>query len=110
MSYSYCLRHYALLVILLYSQDRHGVRRRTPPAEVVDPEMDGDIERLLTPYRPCFECKLGVSGCLCLVSTTQGCTLPVAAHGMGDNESQARRDAAVHLMDNLVAMDYKVYV
>ena len=102
-SWSYCLPS-------LYSQDRHGVRRRTPPAEVVDPEMDGDIERLLTPYRPCFEYKLGVSGCLCLVSTTQGCTPPVAAHGMGENESQARRDAAVHLMDNLVAMDYKVYV
>ena len=71
--------------------------------------MDGDLQQLLKPYSPQFECQPGISGTtLCLAITTLCCSPPVAAHGMGEGESMAQRDAAVHLMDNLVTLGYNV--
>ena len=87
----------------------HAPSRRPPPAEIVDQDMDGDLQLLLKPYSPQFECQPGVSGTtLCLATTTLCCSPPVAAHGLGEGESTARRDAAVRLMGNLVTLGYKV--
>jgi len=71
--------------------------------------MDGDLQQLLKSYSPQFECQPGISGTtLCLAITTLCCSPPVAAQGMGEGESMARRDAAVHLMDNLLTLGYNV--
>ena len=94
---------------LLSPQVGHAPSRRPPLAEVVDQDMDGDLQLLLKPYSPQFECQPGVSGTtLCLATTTLCCSPPVAAHGLGEGESMARRDAAVRLMENLVTLGYKV--
>ena len=93
----------------LSPQVGHAPSRRPPPAEIVDQDMDGDLQLLLKPYSPQFECQPGVSGTtLCLATTTLCCSPPVAAHGLGEGESMARRDAAVRLMENLVTLGYKV--
>lgn len=85
------------------------IRPRQPPREVIDPDLDSDIQQILSPYSPVFKTDRGSSECwLCLVTVTEGCGFPVTAQGMGESESQAKREAGINLVDNLNALGYTV--
>ncbi len=91
----------------------------TPPPEVSDPDLDGDIMVTLDRFNPREFYQEGVkeeggaSNWLCLLSAKAASAdgavhIPVTSCGMGETRSQALRHAACNLIDNLIALGYPV--
>ena len=80
---------------------------------MIDKDLDGDISVQLADYCPQFDFQTVEGGVvLCLARATSGCAslLPasVAAHGRGESESQAKREAALNLAHNLQELNFKL--
>ena len=103
-----------ILSYLYYSLQQGPSRtyRKSPPKEVLDPELDISLSVSLSSYTPQFVFREGVDNkCLCLAIAQSGCHADqpaVASQGVGDSQSAAKREAALNLIHNLTELGYVI--
>lgn len=76
--------------------------RCSPPSNSIDLETDEDIHACLTPYSVEYLEDVGEEGlCLCMARTDLPGGFTVASYGQGRSLAEAKREASIHLIQNI---------
>lgn len=76
------------------------MKRRSPPKEVIDPDTDDDVRTLLSRYTVEYFPDEGEEDGVYL-SMALASEIAIASHGQGGSPSAAKREAQLHLLENI---------